>query len=479
MLDRRTFLANTSLGLAGLATGCADPAIPVTPSLKAPALPDFYEEIEYRTFRYFRDTVNAANGLIPDRWPSPSAANIAAVGAALAIWPMAVERGWISRDLALTLTRATLRFFDEAPQGEAPSGMSGHRGFFYRLIDMKSGARYKKAEISSVDTASLHLGMLFAAGWWSGDSEDEQEIRRRATDIVDRAEWLWFQNGSAEISQSWRPEGGFARSGVIGYNEGLTAVLLALGSARHAVEDGAWEAWSAPYPRLWRGEGETRHLAYGPLCGHQLGHMWIDFRGIRDTVMRGAGFDYFENSRRATYANRAYCIANPMRWDGYSADLWGLTASDGPGAFQLPFKGETRTFQGYARRGPLDLPGERDDGTLSPAASLGSLPFAPEIVLPAAKAFMAVPGLYREYGFLNAHNPSFRFADRKLETGNLNLQSGWVAGDYLALTQALILVQAANARSDFVWKIMRRSPVIRRGLTRAGFTGGWIEQKSE
>ncbi|MCC2978999.1 glucoamylase family protein [Sphingomonas sp. IC4-52] len=475
MLDRRTLLANTSLGLAGLAAGCADPAIPVTPSPKLISLPDFYEEIEYRTFRYFRDTVNPANGLIPDRWPSQSGANVAGVGAALAIWPIAVERGWISRSLARDFTLAALRFFNAAPQGDGATGMTGHRGFFYRLLDIKTGVRLRNSELSSIATTMLHLGMLFAAGWWNGDTAEEREIRRLGDDIVERAEWLWFQNDSQELRLSWRPEGGFAEETLQGYNEGMMAVLLALGSARHAAEDGAWEAWTASYPRVWRGEGDTRHLAYAPLAGHQLSHMWIDFRGIRDTVMRGAGFDYFENSRRATYANRAYCIANPLRWDGYSADTWGLTGCDGPGNFQLPFKSETRTFFGYSDRGPLDQPGERDDGTLAPAAALGSLPFAPEIVAPTARAFMSVPGLYREYGFLNAFNPSFRFPDRTSETGSINAQTGWMARDYRALTQAPILIQAANHRSEAVWKVMRASPVLRRGLTRAGFTGGWLD----
>ncbi|ONF95435.1 glucoamylase family protein [Sphingomonas jeddahensis] len=476
MLDRRLFLANASLGLAGFATGCADPAVPVAISPKAPPtpLPDFYGEIEYRTFRYFRDTVNPVNGLVPDRWPTPSFASIAAVGSALTVWPIAVARGWIKRDLARDLTLATLRFFDTAPQGDAASGTSGHRGFFYHFLDMKTGLRYKQTELSSVDTSLLHLGMLFAAGWWTGDTPEEQEIRRLGIDIVERAEWLWFQNGRPIVSMGWHPESGFIERGWDGYNEGMMTVLLSLGSGRHPVNDGAWEAWCAPYPRCWRGEGETRHLAFAPLFGHQYSHMWIDFRGIRDTVMRGAGFDYFENSRRATYANRAYCIANPMHWDGYSADLWGLTACDGPGNFKLPFKGSTREFHSYSARGPLGQPDERDDGTIAPTAALGSLPFAPEIVIATARAFMAVPGLYREYGFVDSFNPSFRYTDQKLQTGSMNAQTGWVARDYLGIDQGPIIIQAANYRDEFVWKVMRNSPVIRRGLERAGFNGGWL-----
>jgi hypothetical protein len=51
---------------------------------------------------------------------------------------------------------------------------------------------------------------------------------------------------------------------------------------------------------------------------------------------------------------------------------------------------------------------------------------------------------------------------------------GWVAKDYLGIDQGPILLQAANYRDDFVWRYMRQVPAIRRGLLRAGFTGGWL-----
>jgi hypothetical protein len=167
-----------------------------------------------------------------------------------------------------------------------------------------------------------------------------------------------------------------------------------------------------------------------------------------------------------------------MGWDGYSGDLWGLTACDGPGNFKLPFKGQQRTFFGYAARGPLGQPDERDDGTLAPTATLGSLPFAPEIVIPCADAMRRFAGgrLFGQYGFLDSFNPSFRYSGLKLETGSVDPRSGWVARDYLGIDQGPILLQAANYRDDFVWRIMRRSSFVRRGLRRAGFSGGWLAQ---
>lgn len=252
--------------------------------------------------------------------------------------------------------------------------------------------------------------------------------------------------------------------------------ILGLGAAAHPLPDGAWDIWTETYPHSWRGEGATRHLAFGPLFAHQYGPMWIDFRGIRDAVMRREGFDYFENSRRATYAQRAYATANPMKWRGYSKDVWGLTACDGPAYVQRRDGGDERAYRGYSARGPLGQPDEFDDGTIAPTAALGSIAFAPEIVVPCAEAMVRQHGarIYGAHGFRDAFNPTFRYPV-EVPTGTIDPEYGWVAKDRLGIDQGPILGGIANARDDLVWRTMRKSPVIRRGLTRAGFTGGWLE----
>ena len=87
------------------------------------------------------------------------------------------------------------------------------------------------------------------------------------------------------------------------------------------------------------------------------------------------------------------------------------------------------------------------------------------------------PRLFDAYGFKDAFNPSFTY-DVKVDTGVVDPKSGWVAKDYLGIDQGPILLQAANYRDDFVWKYMRKVPAIRRGLERAGFTGGWLASGS-
>ncbi|HVI04657.1 MAG TPA: glucoamylase family protein, partial [Sphingomicrobium sp.] len=343
------------------------------------------------------------------------------------------------------------------------------------FLDMETGSRFKDVELSSVDSTILFMGILFAGQYFDRDNAGEREVRDLSQRIFSRADWNFFRaDGRAAISMGWHPEKGLIEANWTGMNEGMFVNILALGAPQYPVPSSSWNAWTSTYGPFWRGEEPTRRLAFAPLFGHQYSQIWIDFRSIRDTVMREAGFDYFENSRRETYANRAYCIANPMDWVGYSNKIWGLSACDGPGSFDLSFMGQKRTFFGYSARGPVDEPDGRDDGTITPTAALGSLPFAPEIVIPCAEALMREHGLFDHYGFKDSFNPSFTNREVKLDTGSVDPKYGWLARDYLGIDQGPILLQAANYRSDFIWRHMRQVPAIRRGLKLAGFTGGWL-----
>jgi hypothetical protein len=472
-IDRRNLLKGSSLALAGAAL----PSWPLTGASRT--LPAFYEEIERRTFRWFWETVNRKNGLVPDRWPTPSFSSIASVGFALPAYAIGAERGWCTRAAARDLTLTTLRFFWDGLQGPDGQGTVGYKGFFYHFLDMETGTRFRDVELSSVDSTILLMGALFAGQYYDRHDRQEREIRDLSRKLYERADWNFFRSdGRTPISMGWHPGRGLIPANWVGYNEGMFVNILALGSPTHPGPDGLWEQWTSRYPDFWRGEGPTRRIAFGPLFGHQYSHIFIDFRGISDAVMREAGFDYFENSRRETYANRAYCMRNPMGWDGYSDRIWGLTACDGPGDFTFPHGPKTRTFYGYRARGPLGEPDGLDDGTIAPTAALGSLPFAPEIAIPAAEAMRRWPGLFDDYGFHDSFNPSFTYEGARMATGSVSSKTGWVAKDYLGIDQGPILLQAANYRNELVWRYMRRVPAIRRGLRRAGFNGGWLSSGS-
>jgi hypothetical protein len=465
MIDRRRLLAAGAATMAGAT---------LAPRAIAAAPADLLGDVLERTFRYFWDTANPKNGLSPDRFPTPSFSSIAATGFALTAYPIGVEHGWITRAQARERTLATLRFFWNAPQGDAPTGCSGYKGFFYHFIDMERGLRFAKCELSSIDTTLLFGGILFAQMWYDGKDPVETEIRDLAQRIYARADWRWFQQQdiAKRVSMGWHPESGFIERPWFGYTEGQILYILALGAPDFALGSDAYEGWCSTYFNSWSGGGELMHLAFGPQLAHQYTQCWVDMRGIRDATMRKHGFDYFENSRRATLVQRMYAQANPGKWKGYSADVWGLDACDGPGYHKIG----DRQFFGYAARGPVGLPDGLDDGTIAPVAALGSLPFAPEIVEPCARAMYDRYGsaIYGKYGFFDSFNPSFTDRSARVEKGRVTETAGWVDSDYIGIDQGAILLMIDNHRSGMIWERMRAHPAVKAGLQRAGFTGGWL-----
>lgn len=446
-----------------------------------PKLPPLFRDIERRTFQFFWDTANEDNGLSPDRYPSRPFASIASVGFALTAYPIGVENGWVSRTQAVDRTLVTLKFFSEAKMGRQRDGRSGYKGFYYHFLDMQTGARYASwVELSTIDTALLMGGVLFAQSYYDGDDPREKEIRDLADKIYREVDWTWPQQNKPLISMGWTPEGGFIKHDWKGYNEAMLLYILALGSPTHPVGTEAWEAWTRTYGESWGVFQGQEYLSFAPHLGHLYSHVWIDFRNIRDEYTKNRGIDYFENSRRATYAQRAYAIENPMKWKDYGEDVWGLTASDGPQHTVQDFNGQQRQFRQYSARG-AGLFDAFDDGTIAPWAAVASLPFAPEIVIPATEAMFERYGeyLYSSYGFLDAFNPSFNYADVPLKTGRMVPDGGWVASDYLGVDQGPIVTMIANYRNDFVWKVMRKNKYIRAGLEKAGFTGGWLAGPGE
>jgi hypothetical protein len=432
----------------------------------------FLDTLQRRSFDFFWDLTPPANGLTPDRWPTPSFSSIAAVGFALTAYPVGVEHGWITRVQAADRTVATLRFFWTAPQDSAVTGATGYHGFFYHFLDMPMGRRFQNVELSTIDTALLLAGMLFAQSYFDGAETTEAEIRALADSIYFRVDWNWAQARPPAVSMGWHPEGGFIPADWIGYNEAMILNILALGSPTHPVDSTTWTAWVGGYQ--WGTFYGQDFVQFAPLFGHEYSHVWIDFRRIQDAFMRSRGIDYFENSRRATLAQRAYAIANPDGWRGYTKDVWGLTACDGPANVTLTLGGRSRQFHTYWARGAA-LGDVRDDGTLCPTAAGGAVPFAPEIAIPALLAMRITYGdhLFSTYGFLDAFNPTFTAAGQQ-ETGTVDPTLGWFDEDYLGIDQGPILLMIENYRTQLVWRVMRRNPHIVRGLQRAGFTGGWL-----
>ena len=417
------------------------------------------ESLQRGAFDYFLRAHNPRNGLVADTTRDGAPCSIAVIGFALSVYPVGVERRWMERADAVQRTLVTLRFLMASDQSGSARA-TGYRGFYFHFLDMDSGTRVWLSEVSLIDTGFLIAGVLTAAAYFDADTPDEIELRRLADALYRRVDWRWAQREGGAVTHGWKPECGFLHYGWEGYSEAILLYVLGLGSPTHGLTDQSFTAWTVTYQ--WENLYGHDFLYAGPLFIHQFSHAWIDFRGIRDAFMREKDCDYFENSRRATHVQREYAIRNPGSFTGYGSDCWGLSAGDGPQAEARRIAGRHQAFYGYAARG---VPYGPDDGTVCASATLSSLVFAPELVLPALRALWSRSGgsdatLIRASGFNSTVG----------EAG----PSGWVSPGEFGLDQGMTVLMIENHRSGLPWRLGRANPVLRAGLRRAGFNGGWL-----
>jgi hypothetical protein len=400
-----------------------------------PAEAAFLDDLEHRAFRYFWEQADPHTGLVLDRARSdgaPSdahqhnAASIAATGFGLTVLCIAAERHWLTVQAARERISTTLRFFAQnAPQ---------EHGWFYHFLDPRSGKRMWNSEVSSIDSALLLGGILVARQAFA----DDGEIPSLATLIYDRVDFPWMLNKSpALLDQGWTPESGFFPFRWDTYSEETLLYLLAIGSAAHPIPPTSWDAWSRP-SMIYFG---YHYIGRGPLFTHQYSQAFVDYRHRRES--RNGHVDYFANSISATRAHRAFCMSLSGRFPGYSANLWGISASD--------------SKKGYVDWGGPP-PDPRIDGTVVPYAAGGSLMFTPDISLPALHAMIewgdthAAGRTYGRYGLADSFDP----------------QTGWVDPDVVGIDLGIIALSAENLRSGQVWRWFMANPEPRRALSLVG-----------
>jgi len=398
------------------------------------------DTVQHTAFNFFWNEANPATGLIPDRENvdvgSNAPCSIASLGFGLTAINIGVDHGWVTRQAAADRVLTALKTLWYGSQGNG-DGYTGLWGLFYHFIDMSTAKRAWSSELSTIDTGLLLAGIIDSKQYFAGPESTELAIRGYADSIYHRMNWDLMRNFNPGILMEWMPGRGFSNAQWHGYCEAMIMYILAAGSPTYPVDSIAWATWTSTYS--WVNYYGLAHVGFAPLFGHQYSHCWIDFRGIADNYMREKGIDYFENSRRATYTQRAYCSANPGGFAGYSDSLWGITASDSPTGYS-------------ARGGP---PNEGDDGTLVPTAPLGSIAFAPEIVIPVLRNMWNNyrTKLWCKYGFRDA----------------FNIGKNWWDSDVIGIDQGPIIIMIENYRTGKVWKRFMKNPDVQRGLQVAGF----------
>jgi hypothetical protein len=397
------------------------------------------DSLQHTAFDYFWNEANPANGLIKDRSTPTSPCSIASLGFGLSAVCIGIDHGWVTRETGRARILTAMETLWNGPQGSGAAGTIGYKGFYYHFLDMNTATRTWDSELSTIDTALLFAGILDARQYFTTADSLDVRVRALADSITHRADWEFMRNSGVGIRLGWKPGTGFLGFGTwIGYNEAMIMYILALGSPTHPVLSSTWFTWVSGYN--WSTQYGYTYLAFPPLFGHQYSHCWIDYSYIQDAFMRSKDITYFENSRRATYAQRAYCIANPGGHTGYGENLWGLTASDDP-------------FEGYLAHGAP--PPQDDNGTITPTAPASSIAFAPEIVIPVLHNLYDTyhAQLWSTYGFKDA----------------FNLNIDWWATDYLGIDQGPIIIMIENYLNGSVWSRFMQNPDVQAGLQVAGF----------
>jgi len=423
-------------------------------------------ELKKRTFDFFWNAIDT-NYQTLDRFPTKTFSSIAATGFGLSSYIVGIENKYISRSEGAKRVYQTLKILWDLPQGQEPTNVSGYKGFFYHFLTLDKAHRFKQVELSSIDTGLLMAGILSCMSYFDNENDPtEKEIRLLADNLYSRVDWQWMMKPNGVMSMGWHPEKGFIESQWSGYNEAMVLLIMAMGSPTYPIDARSWSKWCSTYPvDTFYG---FKNVQFDPLFGHQYSHVWIDFRGIQDSFMRVQNDDYFSNSQKATLSNRAYCIQNPMKWEGYHHDQWGLTACDGPINKTVSIGDKERQFFDYRARGAASIQ-IVDDGTIAPTAAGGSFPFTPKESEACLKYMWEThyPTLIGAYGFKDAFNLTYK--DSKYP-------NGWFDIDYLGIDQGPILLMIENHETELIWNVMKKNPYIINGLKKAGFKGGWLKK---
>ncbi|MEO6758386.1 MAG: glucoamylase family protein, partial [Saprospiraceae bacterium] len=393
--------------------------------------------VEHYTFRYFWDFAHPVSGMARERSNgNPDIVTTGGSGFGIMSIVVASERGWVSRTEAVDRMLKIVSFLQFADRfhGVFPHWMNGNNGNVYPFSQYDDGA-------DLVETAFLMQGLLTARQYFNQNTANETALRDVIDGLWKDVQWDWFRktpNGPV-LYWHWSPNYGFQINFALrGFNETQIVYLLATASPTHPVPGSlyqtGWTSSNYANPSVYFG-----HKIYcgpfggGPMFFAHYSYLGFDPRGWKDNFC-----NYFIRNRNHALIQQAYSVANPEQHQGYSANAWGLTASDDP--------------FGYLAH---DIYPNNDNGTLSPTAALGSMPYTPGESMDALRHFYRQEGehLWGIYGFYDAYNPD----------------QNWYSDAYLAIDQGPIVDMIENQRTGLLWNMFMQNPEIQPALLAMGF----------
>jgi hypothetical protein len=409
----------------------------IDPTPKFPIISDdaLLTLVEQQTFKYFYDFAHPASGMARERNGSGDLVTLGGSGFGVMALIVGIERGFITRAQGMAQISKILGFLEKADrfQGVWPHWVNGNSGKTIPFSLNDNGA-------DLVETAFMVQGLITVRQYLNGAVLAEQSLKDRINVLCEAVKWDWFTRSNQNVLYwHWSLDKGWAMNMQInGYNEALIIYTLAAASTTHTISP-------AVYNNGWARNGAIRNnklfynikLPLGYDFGGPLFFAHYSFLGLNPKNLSDQYANYWEQNVNHTLINRAYCIANPKNFVGYSNQNWGLTASDNQ--------------SGYSAHSPTN-----DLGVISPTAALSSMPYTPTESMDALKFFYYTMGdrLWGEYGFYDA----------------FNITEGWIANSYLAIDQGPIVVMIENHRTELLWDLFMSVPEVQAGLTKLGFS---------
>ncbi len=386
------------------------------------------DTIERKGIRYFLD-YRTPSGLIPDRvkytenGPKPgNIASIAATGFGLAILPLAVEKGMISRKEA---RQQAEKMLETAMKGTGPQ----HRGWLAHFLDGDTGQPLPTSEFSSIDTTLFMLGAIVAGEYFGGNLRKQVNTLFNGIDFGAMLTQEGNDRDSKAFSLGFHQRDGhreYIRYRWDEYSEGVLVPLIALASGK--TPDAVWESgWDRS--RQWQEDSDKTFVRL-PLFTYFYPHAFLNLKDKKDA----AGDDFWEASKAAVRMHRRFC-----REKGYPEHIFGLTACDGPAGYRVYWPSE-----------------EFQDGTIGPPAVVACLPFDERGVYDSLKAMERQGLLNDPFGIACAWN----------------IHSGWRPDDALGIDMGSMILMIDAAREGQVHRLSGKSPLIKKALKRAGFENG-------